>query len=200
LAACCLFLVDNLFDDQARKLGHQGPQPGVFFKKNNHVRIQIVVETVIVRLNSRPGNWIIVAIERRIHIRHDKNSLQLNSAESGWLHNARRSPMIRRLNWDSTMVIAATMQQTGGDFIASQIDKSRAFKLTGDRITRRPKRGLGRESPQVTNRTAFNITRIARRATWRDCPGVHRRRFRGRRGQEAASCSLMPLSTGCGAQ
>src|SRR5450755_799508 len=103
--------------------------------------------------------------------------------------------MIRRPNWDSSKVIAATMQQTGGGFVASQIGVSRALKLTRDRITRQPKLAAGRESPQAANRSAFNITRIARRAACRDCPCAHRRRFRGHRGEDAASCPLLPVST-----
>jgi hypothetical protein len=128
--SACLFLIDDLFDDQTWQLGHQRPQPGIFFQQNNHVSIQIVVETVVIVLKTRIRNWIIVAPERRIHVRHDKNSLRLNSIELGRLRidNARKSPMIRRPNLDGSMGIAAGLQQTGGGLFG-------AFKLTADDTT-----------------------------------------------------------------
>jgi hypothetical protein len=74
--------------------------------------------------------------------------LQLNSAESGRLQidNARKAPMIRRRNWDGSMGIAAALQQTVGELIGPQIGRLRAFKLTGDDITRQPKLRARRES------------------------------------------------------
>jgi hypothetical protein len=66
-----LFLIDHVFDDEARELGHQRPQPSIFLKQHDHVSIQIVVKTVVIALKLSLGKRIIIAPERRIHIRHD---------------------------------------------------------------------------------------------------------------------------------
>ena len=83
-----LFLVDDVLEHEARELGHQRPQPGVFLQQLDHVRIHVRVETVVLVPNSRCGNWIPLLCGQ-IHISHDRNSWQLNPAESGQFTNQR---------------------------------------------------------------------------------------------------------------
>jgi len=100
--------------------------------------------------------------------------LQLNSAEFGRLRidNARKSPMIRRLNLDGSMGIAADLQQTGSGLFG-------AFKLTGDDTT--PSERSRRHAPR--GRIVHELQMLRPRGAYRrntsvgdqrPCAGLHR--------------------------